>query len=67
LSTYYNSTTVNIGYPILSAYQIYHNYFRTHSGLIGMSPAGRCGIKIEGENKWKNNNSKCVEKIQYIK
>jgi hypothetical protein len=32
-------------------------------GLIGMSPAERCGIKIEGENKWKNNNSVRIEKI----
>jgi hypothetical protein len=36
-------------------------------GLIGMSPAERCGIKIEGENKWKNNNSVRIEKIQYVK
>jgi hypothetical protein len=38
--------------PILTGYQIYHNYMRPHEGLNGMTPAEVCGIKIEGENKW---------------
>jgi putative transposase len=38
---------------ILPGYQIYHNYFRPHEALKGKTPAEKCGIIIEGENKWK--------------
>jgi len=38
--------------PIISGYQIYHNYMRPHEALNGKTPADACGIKIEGENKW---------------
>ena len=38
--------------PILTGYQIYHNYFREHKGLNGITPAEASGIKIEGPNKW---------------
>jgi len=38
--------------PILSGYQIYHNYVRPHEALDGKTPAEACGIKIEGKNKW---------------
>lgn len=38
--------------PILSGYQIFHNYIRPHEGLDGKTPAEACGIKIERENKW---------------
>lgn len=38
--------------PILTGYQIYHNYLRLHEGLNGKTPAEACGIKVEGENKW---------------
>ncbi len=36
----------------LKGYQIYHNYFRQHAGLVGKTPAEVAGIKIEGKNKW---------------
>jgi putative transposase len=39
--------------PILTGYQIYHNYMRPHEGLNGKTPAEACGIRIEGDNKWK--------------
>ena len=39
--------------PVLTGYQIYHNYFRPHEALKGKTPAEKCGIVIEGENKWK--------------
>jgi putative transposase len=39
--------------PILSGYQIYHNYIRPHEALDGKTPAEACGITIEGETKWK--------------
>jgi len=39
--------------PILSGYQIFHNYIREHEGLNGKTPAEACGIIIEGKNKWK--------------
>lgn len=39
--------------PILQGYQIFHNYVRLHEGLDGKTPAEACGIKVEGENKWK--------------
>jgi putative transposase len=38
--------------PILTGYQIYHNYMRPHEALDGRTPADACGIKVEGENKW---------------
>lgn len=38
--------------PILSGYQIFHNYIRPHEGLDGKTPSEACGIKIEGKNKW---------------
>jgi transposase-like protein len=38
--------------PILSGYQLFHNYIRPHEGLKGKTPSEACGIKIEGENKW---------------
>jgi len=38
--------------PILSGYQIFHNYIRGHEGLDNKTPAEVCGIKVEGKNKW---------------
>jgi len=38
--------------PILSGYQIFHNYIRGHEGLEGKTPSEACGIKVEGKNKW---------------
>lgn len=38
--------------PLISGYQIYHNYVRPHTGLDGATPADKAGIKIEGNNKW---------------
>ncbi len=38
--------------PILTGYQVYHNYMRPHEGLNGKTPAEACGIKITGKNKW---------------
>ena len=39
--------------PILTGYQIFHNYIRPHQGLKGKTPSEACGITIEGKNKWK--------------
>jgi transposase-like protein len=38
--------------PILTGYQIFHNYIRAHEGLDGKTPSEACGIKVEGKNKW---------------
>ena len=38
--------------PILTGYQIYHNYVRPHESLKGKTPSEAAGITIEGENKW---------------
>ena len=38
--------------PILKGYQLYHNYIREHEALNNMTPADKCGIKIEGKDKW---------------
>jgi len=38
--------------PILTGYQIFHNYIREHEGLQGKTPAEVCGITVEGKNKW---------------
>ena len=37
---------------MFDGYQIYHNYLRPHMELDGKTPAEKCGIKIEGNNKW---------------
>jgi len=39
--------------PIISGYQIYHNFIRPHEALNGKTPSEACGIKVEGQNKWK--------------
>ena len=39
--------------PILKGYQLFHNYIRPHEALNGNTPAEACGIKIEGQNKWR--------------
>lgn len=38
--------------PILSGYQIFHNYLRPHMALNGRTPAEACGITVKGPNKW---------------
>jgi transposase-like protein len=38
--------------PIISGYQIYHNYLRPHEALEGKTPADACGIDVQGDNKW---------------
>jgi transposase-like protein len=38
--------------PILTGYQIYHNFVRPHEGLSGQTPADAAGIDVHGENKW---------------
>lgn len=37
---------------IFDGYQLFHNYIRPHMALDGKTPAEKCGIKIEGDNKW---------------
>jgi putative transposase len=37
---------------MLSGYQ-YHNFIRPHIALDGKAPAEACGLKVEGQNKWK--------------
>jgi transposase-like protein len=38
--------------PIITGYQIFHNYMRPHEGLKGKTPAEACGIEVIGDNKW---------------
>src|SRR3990172_11610599 len=38
--------------PILTGYQIYHNYVRPHMALDGKTPAESAGIDVQGTNKW---------------
>jgi len=37
---------------MFDGYQMYHNFLRPHMGLDGKTPAEKCGIKINGDNKW---------------
>lgn len=37
---------------MFDGYQMFHNYLRPHMGLDGKTPAEKCGIKINGNNKW---------------
>jgi putative transposase len=39
--------------PLITGYQIYHNYIRPHMSLDGKTPAEACGIIIQGRDKWK--------------
>jgi hypothetical protein len=38
--------------PILTGYQLFHNYIRPHKALDYKTPAEAAGIQIEGQNKW---------------
>jgi hypothetical protein len=38
--------------PILTGYQIYHNYIRPHMALENKTPAEKAGIQVIGEDKW---------------
>jgi transposase-like protein len=38
--------------PILTGYQLFHNYIRPHMALEGKTPAEAAGIIVKGENKW---------------
>jgi len=38
--------------PILTGYQIYHNYIRPHEALEGKTPAEVAGIEVKGRDKW---------------
>ncbi len=38
--------------PILTGYQLFHNYIRPHVALEGKTPAEVAGILIQGKNKW---------------
>ena len=38
---------------IFDGYQLYHNYIRPHMSLDNQTPAERCGITIQGNDKWK--------------
>ena len=53
--------------PLINGYQIFHNYIRPHMGLDGKTPSEACGIKIEGENKWRTliENAKMMWDVQY--
>lgn len=42
----------NVNTSVLPGYQMYHNYFRPHEGINNVTPAEKCGIRIEGDNKW---------------
>jgi transposase-like protein len=38
--------------PILTGYQLFHNYIRPHMALDGATPAEKAGIEIKGPDKW---------------
>jgi hypothetical protein len=38
--------------PVLTGYQLFHNYIRPLEALNGKTPSEVCGIKVEGTNKW---------------
>jgi transposase-like protein len=37
---------------VLPGYQLYHNFLRPHEGIGDKTPAEKCGVRIEGQNKW---------------
>jgi len=38
--------------PLLTGYQILHNYVRPHMALDGQTPAEKAGITVKGRDKW---------------
>jgi hypothetical protein len=38
--------------PLLTGYQIYHNYVRPHMALDGKTPSDKAGIEVKGKDKW---------------
>ena len=52
--------------PILKGMQIFHNYIREHQGLKDKkTPAEKCGIEIQGENKWLTLiQNACVDRVK---
>lgn len=38
--------------PILTGYQIYHNYIKPHKALDYKTPAQAAGIEVKGKDKW---------------
>jgi hypothetical protein len=38
--------------PLLTGYQIYHNFVRPHMGLEGRTPADLAGIDVKGTGRW---------------
>jgi len=38
--------------PILTGYQLFHNYIRPHMALKGKTPAEAAGIEVKGKDKW---------------
>lgn len=38
--------------PILTGYQIFHNYIRPQMSLDGETPADLAGIEVKGDSKW---------------
>jgi transposase-like protein len=38
--------------PILTGYQIFHNYIRPHQALKGKTPSEAASIQIKGKDKW---------------
>ena len=38
--------------PILTGYQLFHNYIRPHMALDGQTPADKAGITVKGKDKW---------------
>jgi hypothetical protein len=38
--------------PLLTGYQIYHNFVRPHMRLNGKTPSDLAGIEVRGADKW---------------
>jgi transposase-like protein len=38
--------------PILTGYQLFHNYVRPHMALENNTPAEKAGIHVKGKDKW---------------
>jgi hypothetical protein len=38
--------------PILTGYQLFHNYVRPHEALEGRTPSEVAGVQVKGTDKW---------------
>jgi hypothetical protein len=50
--TFFSVTSTLMDSPIITGYQLFHNYIRPHKALDYRTPAEAAGIEVKGNEKW---------------